>query len=353
MNTTSINSISAKRLSWLDDAKMFAILAVIFYHCVPSELTNAGDVKGIIGSFNMPFFMFLAGFTSVTSLEKNTSWSNYWQYVIKIALHLLLPTFAIGILRAILTLDITAIGNEQWFLKMLFRYLLVFATINWLVHNIITFIHRNKTSINISHRWTYIKYPVFVLLMFFLSKTKLPEFPFYFLFGYFCKKHQVPSIIMRLRSHKVFWPCYIMITLSTIVLIYSMWALSRGHDFYNEPFWFLYKQYITIYYLFRQLCAFGWILLLLPLFLFLSKKYTWFSYCGSKSLGLYITHTFLLHIVIEQLQINYTNNYMGWISASFVAIALTLASLMLIKLFERNKYTHFIFLGGGTAVLKR
>jgi hypothetical protein len=44
---------------------------------------------------------------------------------------------------------------------------------------------------------------------------------------------------------------------------------------------------------------------------------------------------------------------MGWISASFVAIALTLASLMLIKLFESNRYTHFIFLGGGTSVLKR
>ena len=72
MNTTSINSISAKRLSWLDDAKMFAILAVIFYHCVPSELTNAGDVKEL--SFTQKMTLqggeYLISF-GVTGFEQN------------------------------------------------------------------------------------------------------------------------------------------------------------------------------------------------------------------------------------------------------------------------------------------
>ena len=127
-----LTQMASKRLSWLDDAKMFAMFSVILGHCYPENLIGVDTVSGIIVSFNMQLFMFLAGYTSAKSLECISNWNHYWHYIVKIALHLLLPSYAIGALQALITLDPAAISNEQWFLKMLFRYLLVFASVNWL-----------------------------------------------------------------------------------------------------------------------------------------------------------------------------------------------------------------------------
>jgi len=348
-----LTQMASKRLSWLDDAKMFAMLSVILSHCYPINLIGVDTVGGIIVSFNMQLFMFLAGYTSAKSLECISDWNLYWHYIVKIALHLLLPSYAIGALQALITLDPAAISNEQWFLKMLFRYLLVFASVNWLAMELNKRLNKDGISGPLPLWLSIFRYILFAVLMFVLSKTKLPEFAFYFLTGYLLKKHKFLESIVSSFNSRSFMPIMLSTQITALFLTIFTWHKCYGYNFYDEPFWALFEKNETIIFVYRQICGFGWIILLVPLFILFSKKYTLFSYWGSKSLGLYITHTFIIHTVIERFDIVYPNDWRGWSIVIAITILLTIASMLLIKLFESNRYTHFLFLGGGMEVLNK
>lgn len=352
----SPSGLTAKRLSWLDDAKMFAMLAVIVFHVIgymPEGLQGKGEASNLIGTFNMQLFMFLAGYTSMKSLENVTSWNKYWNYVLKIALRLMLPTFAIGALRALLTLDPSAFGNEQWFLKMLFRYLLVFATVNWLFFELEKFILKQKDNKLLSTLFAIVRYIIFFTLMFFLSKTKLPEFASYFLIGYLMKKHDVITSFFSRQDRKWFTPTVTTLIVCSILLIGYTYPLISTHSFYSEPFWTLYHNHQTLLFVQRQLCGLGWVMALTPLFILFSRRYTRFSLWGSKSLGLYIIHTFLMRLILDRVSITYSECLGGWLMVVALTLIFTAASLFIISLLERNKYTNFLFLGAGLAVLRK
>ena len=348
-----LTQMASMRLSWLDDAKMFAMLSVILGHCFHINLIGVDTVSGIIVSYNMQLFMFLAGYTSAKSLESISDWNHYWHYIVKIALHLLLPTFAIGALQALITFDPAAIGNEQWFLKMLFRYLLVFASVNWLALELNKRLNKDGILEPLPLWLSIFRYLLFAVLMFVLSKTKLPEFAFYFLSGYLLKKHKLLDRITASINSRLFMTIMLPIQITALFLTIFTWHKCYGYNFYDEPFWTLFEKNETIIFIYRQLCGFGWIILLVPLFILFSPKYTLFSYWGSKSLGLYITHTFIIHAVIERFEIVYPNDWRGWCIVIIITIMLTIASMLLVKLFESNRFSHFLFLGGGMEVLNK
>ena len=354
METTSTSTANEqqggkKRIVWLDDAKMFAMLCVIFYHCLkymPADMAGCSDTIEVITSFNMHLFVVLAGFTSFRALQRIACWDDYRRYVVKIVLHLLVPTFAIGLLRALLTLDPHAIGNEQWFLKFLFRCLLMFATSCWLVA--IASRRLDKTdSTRINQEYVEIaKYIGFLLLMFCTSKTKLPEFASYFLFGYLVKKYDLTGMLFRMKSNpRQFNIMLTAISLAGILTVACTFGISHSFDFYDYPLGRLSNDGMLSVFFARQICGFGWVLFFMPLFFLLSRRYTLFSYWGSKSLGLYIIHTFLLHIFIEQLPFRFYSGYIGWIEVFTLTMALTMMSMIIIRLLEQNKYTSFLFLG--------
>ena len=282
METTSKSTANEqqggkKRIVWLDDAKMFAMLCVIFYHCLkymPADMAGCSDTIEVITSFNMHLFVVLAGFTSFRALQRIACWDDYRRYVVKIALHLLVPTFAIGLLRALLTLDPHAIGNEQWFLKFLFRCLLMFATSCWLVA--IASRRLDKTgSTRINQEYVEIaKYIGFLLLMFCTSKTKLPEFASYFLFGYLVKKYDLTGMLFRMKSNpRQFNIMLTAISLAGILTVACTFGISHSFDFYDYPLGRLSNDGMLSVFFARQICGFGWVLFFMPLFFLLSRRY--------------------------------------------------------------------------------
>ena len=235
-----------RRIIWLDDAKMFAMMCVVFYHCLkymPADMVGCRATIEVITSFNMHLFVVLAGFTSYRSLQRIASWNDYRGYVVKIALHLLVPTFAIGLLRALLTLDAHAIGNEQWFLKFLFRCLLLFATSRWVIvmsHDYLVAKERIPISRGKVDCATYV---TFLLLMFLTSKTKLPEFASYFLFGFLVKKYELVDRLFRMKSDlPLFGSLVLVVLMSGLLLVGITFPSTHSFDFYDYPFGSLFEE---------------------------------------------------------------------------------------------------------------
>lgn len=54
-----INSLSRKRINWIDIAKGIAIVLMIIGH----DVTFGGNVRNLIFSFHMPIFFLLTGYT--------------------------------------------------------------------------------------------------------------------------------------------------------------------------------------------------------------------------------------------------------------------------------------------------
>lgn len=353
-NITSNDKCSAtpsRRISWIDDAKMFAMLSVIAFHAIgymSEKLAGRNDALNFIGTYNMQLFMFLAGYTSMKSLEKVTNWNTYWHYVVKIALHLMLPTFAIGILRALLTLDPAAIGNEQWFLKMLFRYLLVFATVNLVFSATGRMVKGNylKGIINIS------RYAVFFLLMFVITKSKPSEFATFFLAAYLLRKHDVLEHIsgsLPKATKTILAAAMFAIGLATV---WSTYGVSSAHSFYGESFYVLMQNRQADIFLCRQLCGMGWVTIFTLIFILMSRHYTRFSLWGSKSLGLYIIHTFFMRLTLDRITFTCEDTLIGWSLIAGIVTAYTALSLITISLLEKNRFTNFLFLGAGLSTLK-
>lgn len=86
------NKESVSRLSWIDNAKAIAIIAVIWMHVgnlIPAEY----DIlpKGLIISFNMHLFVFLSGLCAYNGMTRLTSWTNVWDYIKKLCFRIGIP----------------------------------------------------------------------------------------------------------------------------------------------------------------------------------------------------------------------------------------------------------------------
>ena len=94
-----------KRISWIDDAKMFAMFCVVFGHIsdlFSKNIVGFHQINAWIISFNMAIFVFLSGYTSYSGLNKIFNIKDYLQYVYKIGKRLLIPTLTFSLLALIL-----------------------------------------------------------------------------------------------------------------------------------------------------------------------------------------------------------------------------------------------------------
>lgn len=101
---------NTKRVPWIDDAKMFAMLFVVLGHTngvvghVDSTIFNMWIV-----SFNMALFVVLSGVTSSKWYIRTKTWNDVFNYVIKITERILLPAamarVALSIVSSILGLS--------------------------------------------------------------------------------------------------------------------------------------------------------------------------------------------------------------------------------------------------------
>ena len=110
----------------MDVAKGLAIFLVMWGHCIYYLCTlhsQSSEVNKVIASFNMPLFMLISGYFSISSLSKKPK-----VFFIKKSRQILLPIISWLVLIAIVEIlskedigsVISGIISQLWFLKTLF-----------------------------------------------------------------------------------------------------------------------------------------------------------------------------------------------------------------------------------------
>ena len=83
----------SKRLAWVDNVKMIAMLFVIFGHTWRIIHYPLPEWLGLfILSFNMALFVMMTGYTSVHSIDKITTIQDLKGYIEKITKRIILPS---------------------------------------------------------------------------------------------------------------------------------------------------------------------------------------------------------------------------------------------------------------------
>lgn len=337
MRITLTSITTSNRISWIDDAKMFAMLCVVLSHCLDQYMSADTSYKDVVHefiiAFNMQMFMALAGYTSFKSLTAITSWSKYWHYVLKNAIHLLLPCISFGIVTAIINQKVSSIFYIEWFLSMLFKYLIIFALTNWLFHLICKKIDNKEKKERLQ---TLGIYSVFAVIMVLIPSSKLTEFVSFFMLGIVAKKYDLLKQFHSLGIYKL-----VVITTLLLFTIWFAFGISRHNNFYCNPIHDLVSEGIYDIIIARQFCGLACVIVFTYVIYLLSNGYTLFSYCGSKTLGIYLIHNFYLRTLLPRLGLNDLN----WPETILLTIALTCLTLTTIFILEQNRYTSFLYLG--------
>lgn len=124
----------------------------------------------------------------------------------------------------------------------------------------------------------------------------------------------------------------------------SFWC--DKYNFYLYSWKDLYASNIIGYFFERQILAFIWIIFFVLFIKVISKKYTIFSFCGTKTLGIYLVHGCIFGCFLKNnifIDISKSEWMIGLIFVS--AVLLTLFSLLIIRILEYNKWTKLFFLG--------
>ena len=183
MRMRKLDISMSDRVSWIDDAKMFAMFCVVFGHVsglFSNNIVGFYPINTAIVSFNMPLFVFLSGYTAGKSINKIKSYGILWNYFKKVGLRILVPALTFSSLAWLYTGDFEYFKGTTWFLNMLFRALLLFACSHFIVGFLPIKRFRNL-----------VKYMLFMLFMYYASGKYTAEFSSYFLLGYIAKKYDI------------------------------------------------------------------------------------------------------------------------------------------------------------------
>lgn len=194
------------RVLYFDAIKLFAIVLVLYGHCVQSLISN-GETTSVyifIYSFHMPLFMIISGFFSHSAM--NLKWVDV---IKKKSKQLILPSIIFGgiifMLRYFLGESISlsyAIRNDLWFLKSLF------------------------CCIALTYIAMRIKQPYrFVLLMFFVVVTQVSLFRLKDMFPCFLIGYYLKTYYWRVIKYKY-----------NIILISALLYLILGFNYLNASF---------------------------------------------------------------------------------------------------------------------
>lgn len=245
-------SETKKRIEWIDMAKGYAILLVIFSHSV-AMLLNTGDPTAVaivtgIHSFHMPLFFFLSGYVFST----RRPWGDFVKSRIRSIVVpyfcmcgiLALATFAAKFLHHELTVMeiIRRIGailvqNRLWVVWFLACLFLVELMAYWLVKKI-----KSHWALGILAAVL----PVLGLLYFRLGGRTLPwdldicflAMPF-FLAGYLCRQHSGVFVIAE-RSRGTKAAAFLLLGAVNVGCTWLSYRLTGQRlDFYDMSFGFL------------------------------------------------------------------------------------------------------------------
>lgn len=364
------------RLSWLDNAKMVAMLCVIAGHTGGWLGGWPYNIGGIIVAFNMPLFVLLSGYTSLGGLLRSDSLKGLLDYAEKTLWRMVVPAVCLSAMdqvwrgsffarkfwvayamasvilwlvtelkarnysrsmavysdavRAALVVFLIA-GSESlnmyWFLSMLLKFQLSVAMMillgKWLKISVGSLIIVSSVLL-----WC---------LTYFLSDSWTFEMSAYFAIGLVMKQFGVFGRVQKMNPMAAFSMFVIGCILCRLFTI--------GYEFYDNSLNELISQGSGHIYPLRVLVALALSLAIIRWVYALSGEYNWFSKMGSNTLAFYTIHCLILDDFLKPyIHFNNPDNC-KWIIGIMSALALTAVTYLIIRLCEQWIVTRRLVLG--------
>lgn len=329
---SKISDISLSRLSWIDNAKAIAILAVVWMHVgniIPADF----DVlpRGFIISFNMHLFVFLSGLCAFKSISRVRSWGNLWEYIKKSCFRIGLPNLCFYFLN--LGVWSRYISDNGGGIFNPVKLILAFVALGFILY-IIEFIEKKRNSAfeniaafvimcvtlsgKVNSFWflpfifqtglmaaftnyiarKYLHYSLFPV-MFAISMALYPstfhatmEMWTFYIAGFYITKH---DLITRLSKEKQ----YVIGALSLIVyVLLFVYGRIDTNWYYTSFFDLLQDSSISVYFI-RQVMAFAMIVFVTMLCNVVLQKKSFLSNIGMQTLALYSLHCMIIDIILN------------------------------------------------------
>lgn len=315
------------RLSWLDNSKMMAMLLVIIYHV--GSFANLGEVGPAIESFNMPLFMILSGYACYHSLFRDKTIREWGLYIKKNFMRIMIPCIFVSAWSLPWTHDKLFFLHGYWFLQCLFSILLASALIE--IGCAVLKIKKTFWLIAI----------ILNIAMLFVTRNNLSEMTSYFTIGLILRRYDVLNILFRLP----------LTTRIVGVVGGILWSALYGlfyKSFYLFPFIKLVSLGDVQIFILRHIQGVVMAVSVIILMELISKEYNKFSYWGSKTLGMYLIHVFIVDNILNRagFKIVSTGSSLVDIAISLLlAFFLCFITILICKISISTRITRLLILG--------
>lgn len=323
-----MNNINSNtRIAWIDNAKYFAMICVIIYHC--GSFSDSIFLGQLIESFNMPLFMFLSGYCSYKSLNKLEGFNMFYPFFRRKFLQIMIPCLFMSFLTIPWTMDYLFFLHKYWFLHCLFSIIIVYA---------IFIIISNKIY---PQKYFFIGTIITLLILLFIDRNNISEMTPYFIVGIIIRKYNILTMLFCKNNTTKH-----LITGGGIfiwLVLYKLYYVS----FYSANFHFLLLKGELILYVFRHISALFAIVSILIIIYSLSKKYNILSSFGSKTLGMYLVHVFIVDNFIDYYDFN-VNGYsldMKYFYTFIGSVALISVTMIICWICSQYRILRLLILG--------
>ena len=371
------------RVSWIDNAKFFAIACVVLGHSfslIKGDFNGYDEINLFIVAFNMPLFALLSGVTSFQALSKISSFSDLLIYFNTIAWHIGVPTIvytliamAIGYgmqmrwdrctisaaLLIIVCVSVYLIRFSKYSSKLqkivyYFPYCflpvcLLNQSVWYFVYVILSFFAA-AISAFISNKSEKYKRFIYVILFAIISLLIAPISPFFstvelylpFIIGYLFASYKGLSEV----SNKI----GMQLTIAMILLVIGVFAFIKYYSIPNQFYLLNLNQafmngQMDIFAL-RQISAISLSVTFVIIIQFLSKSYNLISAVGAMTFGIYPIHSELIVIVKGGgLLIGYNVVWLKLVIVIFITLLLLSVSVIFVTVIRKTDFTKLLFLG--------
>lgn len=339
------NNIIKPRTPWIDNCKAIVMLCVIIGHV--SSLLEGSFRLPTGNTFVltlMPAFVLLSGYCNLGSMKRISTSTDIFNYIKKLLVKLKLPAVVIGSLYFPLTLRIRELNpviSRFWFIDMLLVLLISMAVIKFSLNKI-----PRVSEKYILHLISLI----FLLIMLMIPYHGICDLAVFFVVGLYMRRYD----LVNRFANKV--NCLILICITALsYYVYDNYyneLTSIDYSFYRISFLqLLWRGEFYIYlwriYLGLLLCS-----SLITIVYLASKKYTYLSFCGSRSLFVYMFHIYIIFIIgffkdrfcIDML-INYCSEH--YLYSLFIGVLMSVLiyfiCIVLSEQTKKNKVTRILF----------
>ena len=316
------------RLSWLDNSKMLAMLLVIIYHV--GSFANLGEVGPAIESFNMPLFMILSGYACYHSLFRDKTIREWELYIKKNFMRIMIPCIFVSAWSLPWTHDKLFFLHGYWFLQCLFSILLASALIEI-----------GCAVLKIKETFWLIAI-ILNIAMLFVTRNNLSEMTSYFTIGLILRRYDVLNILFRLP---------LTTRIVGVVGGVILWSVLYGlfyKSFYLFPLIKLVSLGDVHIFILRHIQGVVMAVSVIILMELISKEYNKFSYWGSKTLGMYLIHVFIIDYIVNKNEWSVSST--GYVIvdvcvALLVALVLSMLTILICKLSSKTHISRMLVLG--------